>query len=169
MCLTIKNNSMTPMTAEEPILVKKAMYRRGMWPFYYYVTPFQKARIKFRHGKCEMGDGRMVLSDSIGSVFESVEGELIPRDARYRNPLVCEAIPPMVYEGIHAYQDWVTEDIITDSYDVDSMSNKIFVKYAYIPKGARYYIGADCDIVADRMTVMKKTAMIKEKKYNPCA
>ena len=150
-------------------MVKKALYRRGIWPFYKYVTPFQKAPIKFRHGKCEMGDGRMVLSDSIGSVFESVEGELKPRDTRYSVPLVCKAIPPMVYEGIHAYQDWATEDNITINYDVDSMSNKIFVKYAYIPKGARYYIGADCDIVADRMTIMKKTAMIKEKKYNPCA
>ena len=161
---------MTPMTAEEPILVKKAMYRRGIWPFYKYVTPFQKARIKFRHGKCEMGDGRMVLSDSIGSVFDLVEGELMPRDIiYYPDPLVVEGMLPMVYEGIHAYQDWATEDNITDTYDVDSMSNKIFVKYAYIPKGAHYYIGADCDIVADRMTVLKKTAMIKEKKYHPCA
>lgn len=168
MCLSIENHTMTPMTAEEPILVKKAMYRRGIWPFYKYVTPFQKARIKFRHGKCEMGDGRMTLSDSVGNMFDLVDGELTPWDTRYPTPLVCAGISPMVFEGIHAYQDWVTEDNITDTYDEDSMSNKIFVKYAYIPKGAHYYIGADCDIVADRMTVMKKTAMIKEKKYHPC-
>ena len=141
------------MTAEEPILVKKAMYRRGMWPFYKYVTPFQKARIKFRHGKCEMGDGRMTLSDSVGNMFDLVDGELTPWDTRYPTPLVCAGISPMVFEGIHAYQ-WDCESIAPAVFTLFGTNKTgLVLVEAIIPQGAYYYLGTNGDIVADRMTV----------------
>ena len=150
MCLTIENNSMTPMTADKPIKVKKLLYWKEHPHYKDILTPYMLEKVVFTDGRCEMGDGRMVLSDSIGSVFELIEGELMPRDTRYPTPFLCEVISPGVYEGIHAYQ-WDCESI----EPITPFLNKevcILVE-AIIPQGAYYYLGTKGDIVADRMTV----------------
>ena len=149
MCLLVSDKSVTPLTATKPIKVYKVLTSasKDKW-----ITPVMGKKVRFVFGKCNMGNNLMrgivyysdfgyyhvywekgELSVNFDSLFESIDvRELGIKD-------VC------VHQGIHAYTD--------KSSLLLNEKNAVFE--AVIPKGAHYFIGAENEIVADKMIIYK--------------
>ena len=75
------------------------------------------------------------------------------------NQTEFEIVPQIVLNGIHAYLIKNLAQSVVDNF-VNTCKTKIF--YAIIPKGSKYFIGMDRDIVANNMTIFKTKKSFNE-------
>ena len=144
MCLTIKSKSEMqpePKVAEKDINVYKVLRREFRLGESKFITPYMGHKINFSDGKW-VGD--------VGALYPLESSEY---DMRWE-----------VHTGLHAYKTKVAAQ--ADVRNSEMYSNIFFphcndyemvICKAYIPKGARYYIGTKDDIVSDRLVVENVT------------
>ena len=147
MCLTISNTVHEPVkneagfyryhatTADKPIAVTKFLEKTfsGGW-----MTPYQYHRVTFRNGATTIKPTKGRPFEHTRTAWRSYRGDWCPVDVEH---------------GIHAYyhEDAVQREIkhyAAETWDIHPFK-------AVIPKGAKYFIGLDGDIVSDSVKVFE--------------
>lgn len=137
MCLTIKttfHKEGKPIVAERSILVYK-MLERYMGKGYNnkYHTPFVGKTINF----CDEGDNMYFY-----------------KTTRLQKDLSAYDSNKYISKGIHSFFDKKTAIDEADAYD--ERVYRMSIHYAVIPKGSKFYIGDDGDIVSTNLVVFKR-------------
>lgn len=134
----VKNNKPIALVAKQSILVYKVLEIEDK----HYRTPYEYMAINF--------------DDEYGMFFYKTTRFSI--DKRNRN---YYSVP----SGIHSFLDFDEANYANERMKNlrDSNAN---IHYAIIPKGSKFYIGRDFDIVSSNLVVFKnKTKYNKNKKY----
>ena len=150
MCLSVnldfhkvKNNKPIALVAKQSILVYKVLEVEDK----HYHTPFEYMAINF--------------DDEYGMFFYKTTRFSINRTYFYSEGHTAYD----VLRGIHSYINFDEADYTTD-YMKNLYDSKPNIHYAIIPKGSKFYIGCDDDIVSSNLVVFKnKTKYSKNKKY----
>lgn len=153
MCLSVnlnyhkvKNNKPIALVAKQSILVYKVLEVEGK----HYHTPFEYMAINFNdeYGMFFYKTTRFNINRTH---FDLSDGHKCAYD---------------VWRGIHSYIDFGEADYTTDYMKNLYDSTNPNIHYAIIPKGSKFYIGCDDDIVSSNLVVFKnKTKYNKNKKY----
>lgn len=126
-------------TAERPILVYKILEDKG---FFTKLTPFMNFKIKFKHGRSQQ--------------YVSKLGKSV-----YENGSIVE-----IGEGLHAMYNKTMAKIISNNLVCREIKTNVY--YAVIPKGAKYYVGVNHDIVSDRQIIFRTERAFKRSEYSDC-
>lgn len=137
MCLIVKttfHKKGKPIVAEHSILVYKMLERyTGKEYNNRYHTPFQGKTINF----CDEGDNMYFYKTT------SLQKDL----SEYSNKYI-------ITKGIHSFFDKETTIDEVNAYDERVI--RMSMHYAVIPKGSKFYIGEDGDIVSTNLVVFKR-------------
>ena len=132
MCLTIKDTfhkKGKPLVAERSILVYKMLERyAGKKYNSLYHTPYMGTPINF----CDEGDNMYFYKTT-----------RLQKDSIYIN------------KGIHSFSDKKTAIDEVNMYNEGELY-RMSMHYAVIPKGSKFYIGDDGDIVSTNLVVFKR-------------
>ena len=141
MCLSVnlgfhkvKNDKPIALVAKQSILVYKVLEIEGK----HYYTPFISKGINF--------------DDEYGMFFYKTTKFSIDRDDQHHYD---------VLRGIHSCIDFDKANCISGYFKIFGVSN---IHYAIIPKGSKFYIGSDCDIVSSNLVVFENEAKYNENK-----
>ena len=141
MCLSVnlgfhkvKNDKPIALVAKQSILVYKVLEIEGK----HYYTPFISKAINF--------------DDEYGMFFYKTTKFSIDRDDQHHYD---------VLRGIHSCIDFDKANCISGYFKIFGVSN---IHYAIIPKGSKFYIGSDCDIVSSNLVVFENEAKYNENK-----
>ena len=138
MCLYINttfHKKEKAIVAEQSILVYKVLERYvGKGYDNRYHTPYQGKPINF----CDEGDNMFFYKTT--RMVKSVPSEF--------NSNKC------ITKGIHAFSDKNTAIAEVNSYD--ERVYRMSLHYAVIPKGSKFFIGEDGDIVSTNLVVFKR-------------
>ena len=141
MCLSVnlgfhkvKNDKPIALVAKQSILVYKVLEIEGK----HYYTPFISKGINF--------------DNEYGMFFYKTTKFSIDRDDQHHYD---------VLRGIHSCIDFDTANCISGYFKIFGVSN---IHYAIIPKGSKFYIGSDCDIVSSNLVVFENEAKYNENK-----
>ena len=141
MCLSVnlgfhkvKNDKPIALVAKQSILVYKVLEIEGK----HYYTPFISKGINF--------------DDEYGMFFYKTTKFSIDRDGQHHYD---------VLRGIHSCIDFDKANCISGYFKIFGVSN---IHYAIIPKGSKFYIGSDCDIVSSNLVVFENEAKYNENK-----
>lgn len=141
MCLVVKNKwhkEGKPLIAEEDFVVFKVLHHNdyGM-----IVTPFRFCEINFVKGKRVMT-----------SKIKITQTRSWTSGYHYHIRWACS-------QGLHALLK------LPSYHELHLFSigigNNMLVHKAIIPKGAKYFIGTDGDIVSDKMIIYEKTLRVR--------
>jgi hypothetical protein len=132
MCLTIKDTfhkKGKPLVAERSILVYKMLERyAGKKYNNQYHTPYMGTPINF----CDEGDNMYFY-----------KATRLQKDSIY------------ISKGIHSFSDKKTAIDEVNMYNEGSLY-RMSMHYAVIPKGSKFFIGSDGDIVSTNLVVFKR-------------
>ena len=141
MCLSVnlgfhkvKNDKPIALVAKQSILVYKVLEIEGK----HYYTPFISKGINF--------------DNEYGMFFYKTTKFSIDRDDQHHYD---------VLRGIHSCIDFDKANCISGYFKIFGVSN---IHYAIIPKGSKFYIGSDCDIVSSNLVVFENEAKYNENK-----
>ena len=141
MCLSVnldfhkvKNDKPIALIAKQSILVYKVLEIEGK----HYYTPFISKGINF--------------DNEYGMFFYKTTKFSIDRDDQRHYD---------VLRGIHSCIDFDKANCISGYFKIFGVSN---IHYAIIPKGSKFYIGSDCDIVSSNLVVFENEAKYNENK-----
>ena len=141
MCLSVnldfhkvKNDKPIALIAKQSILVYKVLEIEGK----HYYTPFISKGINF--------------DNEYGMFFYKTTKFSIDRDDQHHYD---------VLRGIHSCIDFDKANCISGYFKIFGVSN---IHYAIIPKGSKFYIGSDCDIVSSNLVVFENEAKYNENK-----
>ena len=141
MCLSVnldfhkvKNDKPIALVAKQSILVYKMLEIEGK----HYYTPFISKGINF--------------DNEYGMFFYKTTKFSIDRDDQHHYD---------VLRGIHSCIDFDKANCISGYFKIFGVSN---IHYAIIPKGSKFYIGSDCDIVSSNLVVFENEAKYNENK-----
>lgn len=136
----VKNNKPIALVAKQSILVYKVLEIEDK----HYRTPFEYMAINF--------------DDEYGMFFYKTTRFSILRTARFSD---CYSVS----SGIHSFLDF-DEANYENEHIKNLCGSNSNIYYAIIPKGIKFYIGRDYDIVSSNLVVFKnKTKYNKNKKY----
>lgn len=139
MCLIAINEH--AWTAERPILVYKILIDSG---FFTKLTPFMDFKIKFK-----LGRSQEYVSNFGKSVYKSSSETIIE-----------------INEGLHAMCNKCIAKVVSNNLSCRNIKTKVY--YAVIPKGAKYYVGTNHDIVSDRQIIFRTERAFKRSEYSDC-
>lgn len=148
MCLSVnldfhkvKNNKPIALVAKQSILVYKLLEVKNK----HYYTPYMIKSINF--------------DDEYGMFFYKTTRFGINRTYSYKRYHYD------VSRGIHSYVDLVKANCTKDWIQVYCCLNVIpNIHYAIIPKGSKFYVGSNCDIVSSNLVVLENEAKYNENK-----
>lgn len=106
--------------------------------FFTKITPFMDFKIKFKLGRSQ---------EYVSNLGKSVY--------KYNSETIIK-------EGLHAMYNKTIAKIVSDRL------GRAKVYYAVIPKGAKYYVGKDHDIVSDRQIIFRTERAFKRSEYSDC-
>ena len=142
MCLSVnlgfhkvKSNKPVALVTKQSILVYKVL---SSTDGVHYYTPFILKSINF--------------DDEYGMFFYKTTKFSIDRDDQHHYD---------VLRGIHSCIDFDKANCISGYFKIFGVST---IHYAIIPKGSKFYIGSDCDIVSSNLVVFENEAKYNEYK-----
>ena len=152
MCLSVnlnfhkvKNDKPIALVAKQSILVYKILEVKNN----HYRTPYMNKAVNF--------------DDEYGMFFYKTTRFSIDRVLPFYNQ-GREHREYNVSRGIHSYIDLAKANCAND-WIRDCCLNAIpNIHYAIIPKGSKFYIGSDCDIVSSNLVVFENEAKYNENK-----
>ena len=133
MCLNVKNKwhkDGKPLIAEEDFVVFKVLYHSVFVDV--ILTPVRQCPIIFTNGKAIL-KAKLHMFTGYNYAFKKCI-------------TVCT-------RGIHAFLNSKSQRMILWGHN----SRKLHAHKAIIPKGTKYYIGEEGDIVAEKMIILEKT------------
>ena len=141
MCLSVnldfhkvKNDKPIALVAKQSILVYKMLEIKNK----HYRTPYMSKAVNF--------------DNEYGMFFYKTTKFSIDRDDQHHYD---------VLRGIHSCIDFDKANCISGYFKIFGVSN---IHYAIIPKGSKFYIGSDCDIVSSNLVVFENEAKYNENK-----
>lgn len=138
-----------PKVADRDILVYKVLHMDGA----FYYTPYAGFPVYFDSGRAELVPRRSVY-DPDGTLKLDAEPASLSARLDFAGCLCVEY-------GIHAFTMKLAAALAQDRLKgIDAMnelcggpeSDYVLCK-AIIPKGSKYFVGEDCDIVSDRLVI----------------
>ena len=146
MCLSVnlnyhkvEDNKPIALIAKQSLLVYKVL---SSTDGVHYHTPFQYQSINF--------------DDKYGMFFYETTKFSIFEDLDYEYNVTC---------GIHSFMDIHIANLVKKYFQKRSII-RIVIRHAIIPKGSKFYIGVDGDVVSNDLVVFEsKTKYNKNKEY----
>ena len=178
---------MKPEVADNPIMVYKVLRKT---PTGSYQTPYQDTHVRFRFWRSKMESFAMCGNAMFQATNDYLywanrwktwsvqpDGKVEFVDSPYDDVdftakrIEREGLIPVEFSvtgGIHAFVDVPCAEFFKDWFNATKNlmtfeGSELVVFKATIPKGTRYYVGLEGDIVAEKMIIHKKKVMTAKK------